>query len=512
MERPDYPIPRQGSAPSVQTIGGMRPYAPAFQPRGLREYLIPFFRHKLKVLVVFLLATTVLSAAALVYFKFIMKPLYEARSLILVKVGWENYTPDLAMETRRTSSISPADILSSEVRIIQSRELKERAIRTVGLENLYPQLLQKPPRDLTPLEAAIIQFGEDLTVKPAAKGNIVEVYYRNRNAATAAKALNSLVSFYLEKRIEAYKDPKSAMFLEKKAEEYRQKAQEAESRLKAFQEEAGIISYEEQRTILLNQKNTVDSALKGTYNQLKEGRQKLTELDRQLKSIPKNVVTPGTKDRMGEMESRILTLQLQEKELLAKYTEDNRLVANVRAQMEMVKQFMEKQKAASAPNDITSPDPIFQEIQRQILQTQTELSGLEVRAAELEQQLRAADTDLRSLEARGFRHKALTRDLAVNEERLLTYQQRLEDARVLDELERQKMTSVTIIEPAAVPSLPVNAPRPFVLYLAIAVVLGLGCSLGLAFILDFLDQSIATPLEAERRTGLQVLAAVNYKD
>jgi uncharacterized protein involved in exopolysaccharide biosynthesis len=490
----------------------MRPYTAAFQSRGLREYLIPFFRHKYKVLIVFLVATTVLSAGAFAYFKFIMKPLFEARSSILVKVGWENFTPDLAMETRRTSSVSAADILSSEVRILQSRELKERAIRTVGLENLYPEFIHTPPRDLTPVEAAIIQFGKDLTVKPAAKGNIVEVYYNNQNAATAAKALNSLVAFYLEKRIEAYKDPKSAMFLEKKAEEYRQKVQEAESRLKSFQEEAGIISYEEQRTILLNQKNAVDSALKGTYNQLKEGRQKLAELDKVLKSIPRNVVTPGIKDRMGEMESRLLALQLQEKELLAKYTEDNRLVANVRTQMEMVKQFMDKQKAANAPSDITSPDPIFQEIQRQMLQIQTELSGLEVRAAELEQQFRAADADLRSLEARGFRHKSLTRDLATNEERLHTYQQRLEDARVLDELERQKMTSVTIIEPAAVPSLPVNAPRPFILYAAIAVVLGLGCGLGLAFLLDFLNQSITTPLEAERRTGLQVLAAVNYKE
>jgi capsular polysaccharide biosynthesis protein len=79
-------------------------------------------------------------------------------------------------------------------------------------------------------------------------------------------------------------------------------------------------------------------------------------------------------------------------------------------------------------------------------------------------------------------------------------------------MESQKMTSVSIIEPATVPSKPANAPLPFGLCLGIAIFAGLGCGLGLAFLLDAMDQSIITPQQVEKLTGLQVLTAIPYKN
>lgn len=507
----DFPIPRPFSMPEAHPTSGLTGYGLQAHSKGLRDYLIPFFRYKYRVLLVFFLVTTFSGIAIFAYFRFIARPVFESRSQLLVKSGWENITPDLGLGGNRLPTFSLSDILNSEVRILRSRELKERVIRTVGLENLYPEIVRKPPQGISPVEAAIIAFDEHMEVRPAAKGNIIEVSYKNGNASSSSKALNNLIAFYMEKRIDAYKDPKSAIFLEKKVEEYRQKYLEAENRLKTLQQESRVVSYEDQRTLLLNQRMTLDVSLKTTYNQIKEGRQKLTELEKQLKSIPKNIITPATRERMGELEGRLLALQLQEKELLAKYKEDNRLVANVRSQMEMVMQFMEKQKGKSATPDLATPDPIYQDIQRQMLQTQAELSALEVRGSELERQLREVDADLQGLDAQGFKFKALSRELANAEERLRVYQQKLEEARILDDLERQKMTSVTVIEPAAVPVLPVNRPKPIPVYMAIALLLGLGASIGYALMLDFMDQGMATPQEAERRTGIPVLAVIAEK-
>ena len=65
--------------------------------------------------------------------------------------------------------------------------------------------------------------------------------------------VNQLVGFYIDKRTEIYKDPKWVLFLEKKADEYQQKFADSENKLRIFREETKIVSFDEQRTMLLNQ-------------------------------------------------------------------------------------------------------------------------------------------------------------------------------------------------------------------------------------------------------------------
>ena len=55
--------------------------------------------------------------------------------------------------------------------------------------------------------------------------------------AKAAAVVNQLVGFYIDKRTEIYKDPKSVLFLEKKADEYQQKFADSENKLRIFREE-----------------------------------------------------------------------------------------------------------------------------------------------------------------------------------------------------------------------------------------------------------------------------------
>jgi uncharacterized protein involved in exopolysaccharide biosynthesis len=478
----------------------------------LRDYLSILFKHKISIIAVLLFLSITGITFAFLYHKWGFEPKYEARSSLLVKLGWEAYSPDLSLENRR-SNVGLNEIMGSEMSILQSRELKEKVINALKPETIFPQLLNKPFQGLTNSDAALVLFDKQLFVRSGARGNnIIEVAFDGSNPGSAAAVVNQLVNFYIDKRSEIYRDPKSILFLEKKTEEYRQKLAESEGRLKAFRDETKIVSFDEQRTMLLKQRLDLIAALNGTSNEMRELQEKIAELEKQLSSLPKTAVTAAASERAVDADARLLNLQLQEQELLAKYKEDNRLVTNIRGQIEMVRQFLEKNSVNKSKPGVAPPDPVYQDIQKQILSGKAELGTLKVRYADTEKQLGDVAKDLQVFEGLEVRSKELTREVADNQEKYSSYRQRLEEARVHDELDRQKMTSVSVIEPAGVPIAPINGQRPLVLLIAAAIGVAIAGSFGLAYVRELAKQVMSTAMEAEKRLDLPVLVTIPIKN
>ena len=130
----NLPVQRPDSfAPASSTQAGK---AFNLADMGLRDILSTIFKHKLMILVSFVLITGLSGASIIFYVKFIHKPVYEAKSLILIKPGWENQNIDLSLD-RRQSGMSSSDLLATEIRILQSRELKEKIINTMKPEVIF---------------------------------------------------------------------------------------------------------------------------------------------------------------------------------------------------------------------------------------------------------------------------------------------------------------------------------------------------------------------------------------
>lgn len=72
--------------------------------------------------------------------------------------------------------------------------------------------------------------------------------------------------------------------------------------------------------------------------------------------------------------------------------------------------------------------------------------------------------------------------------------------------EIMKMDNVQLIDPAKVPDIPIK-PRP-VLNMAIAGVLGLMISLGIIFLIEYLDNTVKSAEDIERHIGLPVLGSI----
>ena len=96
---PKLPVPSHMPAPPALKSERMHLIREDSPANGIRDYLTIFFKHKISVLVSFLIIGILSVSGVLVYHHFIYTPRFQARSVLLVKTGWETNSPEFALRT-----------------------------------------------------------------------------------------------------------------------------------------------------------------------------------------------------------------------------------------------------------------------------------------------------------------------------------------------------------------------------------------------------------------------------
>ena len=104
------------------------------------------------------------------------------------------------------------------------------------------------------------------------------------------------------------------------------------------------------------------------------------------------------------------------------------------------------------------------------------------------------------------RLKALERQVDVEQQNYRLYLSRIEESRISEAMDNQKISNVTQVQPARTPLKPVS-PKVG-LNLVIGLFLGGFGSLGLAFFLEYIDDRLEKRDDAERVLNLPVLASI----
>lgn len=472
---------------------------PAQQMLGVREILTIGFKHKLLILVMLLIASSV---SPVVYY--LLPRVYEARAKLMVKPGWEyRYNPEVAILGQKPSSANEA--IDSEVQILNSRDVKERVINTLGAARMYPNLQKKSNDGKIPMGEALGEFDENFIVKTSS-GSVIDLALQGRNPAILGEALSKLIYFYEIKRMEVFKDPKSVLFLEKQLAEYRQEIRDAENELQSYRESNQIYSLSTQREQLLAQRAELGSSLTTARNQTQILHQKLSLLEKELKKLTENEpMSEALQLSTNQLQAQLLSLQLKEKELLLKYKETNPLVEDVRRQIQLTKEYFEKNKEAKPVSTV------YQDTKTEIINSKAELSSLQIEIPLLNKQLEEVNNQLEILNARENKLRELERKRDNLEQSYQAGMHKIEELRVFDDMDRQKMTSVSLLQPAKVSPYPISPSKPLLYFLAVGVFLGLGAGLGTAYLLEIAGQRFTTPQEVEKRLHLPVLATVAHK-
>ena len=99
-------------------------------------------RRKLTVATVFIVVTTTVTIGS-----FLIPPTYTVQTTIMIKHGREFFYRAAVGDVTNSPLISLREMVNSEVEILNSRSLAGQVIREMGLERVYPDMLEDPERE-----------------------------------------------------------------------------------------------------------------------------------------------------------------------------------------------------------------------------------------------------------------------------------------------------------------------------------------------------------------------------
>lgn len=471
----------------------------------LRDLAAPLFRHRSLVGVSFV---GILLGSALA--AFLLPKQYQAEMKILVR----RERVDPVVTADKTAVIEPhpevtEEELQSEVELLKSRDLLEQVVRTCGLSPNKEQAAVADHDTQVSLAHAVRDLEATLQAEPIKKTNLITASYRSRDPALAARVLNTLAGFYLEKHVAVHRLPGAFDFFQQQTERSRNDLAASEAHLTEFDQEAGMVSPELEKEIVLRKTSDFDADLQRTRADIAETTQSIRALESQMAAATPRITTQErTSENPGlitQLKSTLLTLELKRTDLLGKFAPDYPPVVQVEQEIEQTQAAIANADTAQTHEQTTDRDPTYAWLHAELAKNRTQLTALQARAEALAPVVEAYRAKARTLEVKGTTQQDLVRATKAAEEDYLLYQQKQEEARISDALDRNRIVNVAIAEAATVPALPVRSPWSILLAgCALAVLM----SVGSAFGADYLDPTFRVPHELHNALQLPVLGAI----
>lgn len=456
-----------------------------------REILDTLFRQKWTILLLW----TLVAGATAAYV--VLSPAeYETEMTILVK----DKRVDLLSDGPKPDSVASDTQLATEIQLLSSRELFRAVAVKTGLGK---------PGSEADIESAVTALKRKIRISPVLKSSLISVKYSDSNAKRSADVLQALADGYLNRHLELHSSPGSFEFFSKQTEEYAAKLREAHDRLLAFQSKSNIVLLPEQRDLTLRKLLELEAGLREAQAQKNETALRASKLREQMAGMGGRITTQMRKIPNQYSAERLNTLlaELRNKrtELLTKFRPEDRMIQQVDQQIADTRKALETTTGSTSTEEATDVNPVRQVVEGELARAEVTVTGLNARIQSMAAQTGQLRGELSKLETAAPQDQVLLREVAESEANYVLYSKRREEARIAQELDRQKIANVVLVDPPRVPAaakskMGSGAPAAFVL--------GIVLVLALCFALGHRRDVVQTPWELESATGLQVLATI----
>lgn len=437
------------------------------------------------------LATSVAVCTAVVLFAYLSPAKYQADSTVFIETN-------VIKELVKGLAVTPE--MANRVRVLKYAMLSRDTVTKV-LKDLDVDTLSKGDAEFQEL-VSDLQLRTNIKVKGEKGGqDLFTVSIVDKDPKFAQDFINKLVRTYVEQNISAKREETygANRFIDEQVVLFKSKLDAAENTIIDYRKKSGVfLSTDENSTlaeIKAYRKEIQDLGLLIEALEAKNKRlnQQLTEVDSTVSiysKVPK--------------ENRVAALEAEIAKLLLNYTPNYPEVVRLSAELETLKKH--QQGKVDPETEMTSTNPVFQDVKQKSLEGEAELSSLIARRRMLEKLVSDKELELQQIPETAKQLHLLTQERdslkRIYEDLLL----RMGQSEVSKQMEiGDKTTTFRIVDPALFPTKPVSPDK--VKLLLLAMLGGLGAGVGLVILLDQMDSSIKEARDLEV-LGLQVLASV----
>jgi uncharacterized protein involved in exopolysaccharide biosynthesis len=400
---------------------------------------------------------------------------YVAAATVLVERETRSFNP---LEPVPLDYYDPSEFFQTQIRIIRSRPLAQRVVEGLNLRTRKPELAEAKD----PAQALLGAVSVDLLKNT----RILEIRVEDPDPVLAADIANGVANAYvslnLETKLSAARD--TLAWLTAHVGDLKTKVNESELALQRYKEEAGLASSEEKQSLAARKLGDFNSAYIEAKAKRLELETTLAELRGKrevLESSPLVLNSP----LIQRLKGSLVDLEMRRSELLKTYRPRHPEVLKAQTQIDETQQKM---------ND---------EIAHILLSIEADVNVLKAREAAMLAAANQYRSEAQALSKKEIQSGILKREADTNQQLYEILLKRLKEASLSEGLETNRLR---VVESAVVPSRPA---RPQIARnLLLAAVGGLAAALALAFLVEYLDDTVRTPEQLERALGLPVFALI----
>ncbi len=485
----------------------------------VRDFARSLFRHKGKGCTFFVVVMALAVAVTI-----LMPRRYRSEGTLFVHFGRENTAVD-PLTAGGAVITNVGDMREYEVNSIAatltSRQLLGDVVDAVGAAAILDKSAGVPGNQTqawwstlggllkseVSREDAIRAVEAHVSVDAVRKSSVVGIAYTAHSAELAQAVVAKLMDLYLEQYARLNRTRGTHKFLAAQTQEMRAELNRREVQLRDLKGQTGIIAPERQRQLFAEQISQRESDLLAALLEKAACEARVHELETRLAGLPETKVlmeTEGPDKALEAMREQLYLLELKEQQLVSSTKPGYFEIEEIRKQLPEARAILNRQPARK---EVTrGPNHCFEELQLALLQQQPTLAALRTRADTLETQLAAARKQLRDFNDNDLRVAQLQRELDLCSADYRKYAASLEQSRLDEAVDLQRMSSINIAQPATCDAKPVR-PRPL-LYLGIAFVLACFGAVAWPWLAENLDRSFETREQVEQQLGLRVVAVI----
>jgi len=513
-ESPGSPRPATSGISSSGPGSGRQPGQTYSVDRDIHilDRLAIIYRYRRVALSVFLL-----TAIALMIQGYSNVQLFQARAQVLIEDERSTAMPGI---TNADYYEDPVPYYNTQYRILRGRDLARRVVKKLNLQTVpefngtakpsptpitmardaterflrrltrtAPPEQEKPKPDETADEsAAVSTFLGHVQVAPVPDSKLVDVFFTAMDPKFTAQAANALVDEYVNQNLEVRMAGTQGMldWLEKEVAEQQAKVEKSESELANYRERENAMSLDEKNNIVVSRMNALqDAVIKARSTRIER-----ETIYNQIRTLPAGAPADAIaaivqNPQVQSHKQQLSELQRQKAQLSERYGEKHPDIIAVNARLADEQRQLDVETTRALQT-------VKNEYERAVLEEKTYGQNLE-----------EAKRDVQNLGRLSVGYNVLDREAKSNRTVYEALLQRQNELRVSN---NSRQNNVRVVEHAEVPGGPITPTGRRTWLLAIAV--GLVAAIGVAYGLDYMNDTIKTPEDVTRILKMTFLGLV----
>lgn len=493
----------------------------------LRRTLLGLYLQRQLVLRVFVITLSLVALITLV-----MRPIFRAESSLLVTVNRAKVVVAADPNSKPWGPVQVSEEdLNSVVSMLRGHDIIREALQqalpdasqrhSIEEPGIVRSLLTLPWRLVrgayyslhgrpfpTTLDRQVYAVAQEIEILPVRKSNVIQVAVQDADPLWASAFVNRLVDVFLAHYAKTFEPSQAEAFFDEQSKMLNERLHAADDALRAFREQVGIVSIDDQRKSAVDAWTAAQRELEKLDVEEASSQALLSGLDAGLKKESPLILTARRQSQAAAEQAKVQVLELEAKriDLLTKYTAESEKVRELDAQVAVARAVLEREIHDPLEEQDYGVNRAHESMAIERAMTRSHASALTARRKVLETQLVELQSRTQELDANSIELDRLERERKIQQDAYANYVQQREAARLSKALNQSQILNVSVASPATPPVTPL---RPRVsLNLLLGALAGLSLGIAAALVVDYFDKSVKSADDVKRASDLDVLAVV----